>query len=81
MVQNVEKLGPKLNVEAIRDPLNVVVLEQREIEVHQSWSYECVPSQIAAECKGIGDGEALRLDLADRIPRIHLRTATLPGNY
>ena len=34
VIQNVEKLGPELCIEAIRDPFDVVVLEQREIEVH-----------------------------------------------
>ncbi len=80
MIQNVEKLSTKLSIEAIRDPLDVVVLEQGEIEVHQSGSDECVSSQVAAECNGIGDREALRLDVADGIPRIHRRTATWTGN-
>src|SRR5207253_1120965 len=80
MIQNVEKLGTELRIEAIRDPLDVVVLEQGEIEVRQSWSNECVSSQVAAKCNGIGDREALRLDVADGIPRIHRRTATWTGN-
>ncbi len=80
MIKNVEKLGAKLNIEAIRDPLDVVVLEQGEIEVHQSGSDECVPSEVAAQGNGIGNCKALRLDVADGIPRIHQRTATRPGN-
>ena len=48
MVQNVEKLGAKLDIEAIRYSLDVVVLEQGEIEVHQSGSDKCVPAQIPA---------------------------------
>ena len=80
VIQNVEKLGAKLNIEAIRDPLDVVVLEQGEIEGHQSGSNECVPAQIPAERHGIRDRKALGLDVADGIPRIHQRTATRPGN-
>ena len=80
MIQNVEKLGTELCIEAIRDPLDVVVLEQGEIELRQSWSNECVPAEVAAKCNGIWYREALRLDVADGIPRIHQRTATWPGN-
>jgi hypothetical protein len=67
VIQNIEKLGPKLRIEAIRSPLDVVVLEQGEIEVHQSGSDECVPAQVAPECNGTWDREALRLDVADGI--------------
>ena len=67
MVRDVEKLGPKLRVEAIRDLFDVVVFEHGEIEVHQSGSDECVPAQISAQCNGIGDREALRFDVADGI--------------
>src|SRR6266852_6262641 len=80
VIQNVEELGPKLRIEAIRDPFDVVVLEQGEIEVHQSGSDECVPAQVAAKCNGIRDREALRLNVADGITRIHRRTATRTGN-
>jgi len=80
VIQNVEKLRPKLDIEAVRDPFDVVVLEQGEIEVHQSGSDECVPTQVPAERNGIGDREALRLDVANGIPRIHRRTATWTGN-
>jgi hypothetical protein len=34
MIQNVEELGPELRVETIRDPLDVIVLEKREVEVN-----------------------------------------------
>ena len=33
MVQDIEKLGPKLRIEPIRDPLDVVVLKERKVEV------------------------------------------------
>src|SRR5437667_12069819 len=79
VIQNVEKLSTKLSIEAIRDPLDVVVLEQGEIEVHQSGSDECVSSQVAAAGTGIGDREALRLDAAAGVPRIHRRRATWTG--
>src|SRR5437899_3188464 len=80
VVQNVEKLGPKLRIETIRDPFDVVVLEQGKIEVHQSGSDECVPPQVPAECDGIGDREALRLDVTDGITWVHQRTAPWTGN-
>ena len=75
MIQNIEKLRPKLRIEAIRNPLDVIVLEQGKIEIHQSGSDECIPAQIAAECNGIRDCEALSLDIADGVTRIHWRTA------
>src|SRR5713101_4754231 len=80
VIHNIEKLGPKLRVEAIGDSFDVVVLEQREIEVHQSGSDECVPAQIPSECNGIREREALRLDVADGITRIHRRTTTWAGS-
>src|SRR6266446_3364296 len=80
VIQNVEKLGPELCIEAIRDPLDVVVLEQREIEVHQSRPDECVSAQVPAEGNGVRNREALRLDVADGITRVHQRTATGASN-
>jgi hypothetical protein len=71
VIQNVEKLGPKLRIEAIRDPLDVVILEERKIEVHQSGSDECVPAEVPAECDGVRHREALRLDVADGITRVY----------
>src|SRR5207245_1370436 len=76
VIHNVEELSAELRVEAIRDPLDVIVLEQGEVEVYQSGSDECVPAQVSAECNGIGDREALRLDVGDGITRIHQRTTT-----
>ena len=76
MIHNVEKLGSELRVEAIGDPLDVIILEQGEIEVHQPGPDECVSAQVPAQCNGIGDREALRLDISDRITWIHRRTAT-----
>lgn len=67
MVHNVEKLSAKLRVEAIRDLLNVVVLEHGEVEVQQSGSDERVAPQIAAQCDGVGDSKALRFDVAHGI--------------
>src|SRR5215469_8336335 len=80
VVQDVEKLGAKLRIEAIGDPFDVVVLEDGEIEVNQSGSDKCVSAQVSAECNRIWDREALRLDVADGITRIHWRTATWTGN-
>ena len=36
-IQDVENLCPPLDVEVFRDSLDGVILEQREIEVRQSW--------------------------------------------
>ena len=67
MIHNVEKLSSKLGIEAIGDPLDVVVLEQGKIEVHQSGSNKRIPPQGSAECNGTRDVEALRLDVAEGI--------------
>jgi hypothetical protein len=64
VIQNVEKLGPELCIEVIGDPLNVIVLEKGEIEVHQSGPDERISAQVPAECNGIRDCEAVRLDVA-----------------
>ncbi len=80
MIHNVEKLGSELRVEAIGDPLDVIILEQGEIEVHQPGPDECVSAQVPAQCNGIRDREALRLDISDWITRIHRRPATWTSN-
>jgi hypothetical protein len=49
VIHNIEKLGPELRVEAIGDPLDVIVLEHGEIEVHQPRSDECVSTQVPAQ--------------------------------
>ena len=71
MIHNVKKLSPELRVEVIGDPLDVIVLEHGEIEVHQPGSDECVSTQVPAQCNAIGHREALRLDISDWITRIH----------
>src|SRR5215472_15354113 len=80
MIHNVKKLSSKLGIEAIGDPLDVVVLEQGKIEVHQSGSDKSIPPQVSAKCNGTRDAEALRLDVAEGITGIHRGTATWTGN-
>ena len=70
MIQDIEELSAELHVEAIRNPLDVIVLEKREVEIHQPGSDECIAAQVPAKCDGIRYRETLRLDVADWITGI-----------
>src|ERR1700686_2210312 len=50
-IQDIEELRPKLHVETLRDPLDVVVLEQRKIEVDESWPDHRVAAGIAKKVR------------------------------
>src|SRR6266404_3160076 len=63
MVQQIEELGSELNIEGVRDSLDLVVLQQRRIEIYESRTDQRVPPQIAAQRDGIWHGEALRFDV------------------
>ena len=47
MVQDIEKLRSELNIESFRDFLDVIVLKDREVEVHQPWAYHRVSAHIS----------------------------------
>ena len=42
MVQDVEDFGSELHIERFRNPPDVIVLENREVEVHKAWSGDIV---------------------------------------
>ena len=49
MVENIENLCPELHVERFRDPLDVVVLEQGEVQVRQSRAGQDITAGVAAQ--------------------------------
>src|SRR5579872_2748592 len=49
VIQDVKDLRPKLNVEIFGDSPNIVVLENRKIEIGQSWTNQDIASGVSAE--------------------------------
>src|SRR5580692_6927572 len=49
MIQNVEELSSKLDIEIFRDPLDTIVLEQREIETPEAGAVYLVASVITQQ--------------------------------
>jgi len=49
MVHDVKHLQPELNVEILRNALNPIVLEDREIKAGNSWPNQKIAAGIAAE--------------------------------
>src|SRR5580704_12163978 len=47
MIERVENLYAKLNVKRLRNTLDGIVLEQREVKVDQAWSNQAVAPGIA----------------------------------
>ena len=47
VIQNVEELSAELDVEVFREPLDVGVLNNREIDIEQPWADNRVASQVA----------------------------------
>ena len=48
MIHDIEELSAKLSIEPIRNPLDVVILEHREIHIKQSGSDDHIAAQVAA---------------------------------
>jgi hypothetical protein len=66
-----------LRVEAVRNPLDVIVLEEGEIEVHQSGSNECIAAQVTAKCNGIRN--LLSALVSELLPSLMIRRAFPTG--
>src|SRR5258708_38873867 len=49
MIENVEYLRTELNVESLRDTLDVIVLKQREVQRGDAWANQDVAPCIAAK--------------------------------
>ena len=49
MIEKIEELGSELDVERVRDSLDVVILQQRRIEIDQSRTDQRVAPQVAAK--------------------------------
>ncbi len=80
MIDNVEKFRAELRIKRVRDSLDVIVFEQRKIEIHQSRTDDRVAAQISAKRNGIRHGKTLRFDVVRRIAGIDERTATRTGH-
>src|SRR6266478_6009474 len=59
MIDNVEKFRAELRIKRVRDSLDVIVFEQRKIEIHQSRTDDGVAAQIPAKRNGIRHGKTL----------------------
>ena len=77
MVENIENLRAELHVEPLRDPLDVVVLEQGEVQVRQARADQNITAGVAAEVvtqwKGHRCSDAWRQRIAILVPKCHIR--------
>ena len=53
MIENIENLGAELEVEPLRDPSDVVVLEQRKVQRRDTRADQDVPPRIAAKIEAL----------------------------
>jgi hypothetical protein len=53
VIENVEKLGAELDVEPLRDPLDVVVLEQGKVQRGDTGTYQDVAAGITAKIEAL----------------------------
>src|SRR5260370_4954325 len=74
-VKWIEKLRPELQVEEVRDPLDVIVFHHGKIKVQHPRAGQRVSAQVASKRNRIWHREALCLDVMVGIARIHIRTA------
>ena len=80
MIQYIEKFRSKLHVESIRNSLDVVVLNDGEIELHQSGTNKGVSPKVSSECDWIWNREALSPDVVHGIPRVDQGSTARPGH-
>src|SRR5882724_370736 len=65
VIENIEHLGPELELKTLLDG---EVFEDREIGIHQAWPVENVPAR-AAESPGRGKGKCCRVDAVRYVAR------------
>ena len=53
MVQHIEELRPKLNIEILGDAADVIVLEEREVKIGQAWANHDVAACIASDVEAL----------------------------
>ena len=80
MVQKIEELGSELDIEGVRNSLDLVVLQQGRIEIYKSRTDQRIPPQISAKRDWIWHGEAFRFDVVVRVPMVDERTAARGRN-
>src|SRR5438270_13095604 len=68
MIENVEDLSAELHVESLRDSLDVIVLEQREVQRSDSRAYQNIASRVSAKVE-TGQGREPRRAVKSRILR------------
>src|SRR6266567_7093788 len=49
VVQDIEELRPELYIEALRNSLDVVVLNYGKVKICQTWSHQCIAANVAPE--------------------------------
>src|ERR1700737_2484941 len=67
VIEDIEKLRAELNVKSVGDALDIVILENRKIKVHKPGSNQSVPAEVSTQGNRVGDCEALRFDVMNRI--------------
>ena len=69
MIQYVEQFRPELDIEFL--VVNVIVFEDRQVEISEAGSDRDIPSAIAQSCGWLRRGETLRFDVVNRVAGIH----------
>ena len=69
MIENVEDLSAELHVESLRDSLDVIVLEQREVQRSDARAYQNIASRVSAKVE-TGQGREPRRPVKSGILRV-----------
>src|SRR6267143_1766193 len=78
-IQDVEDLGPQLHIHAVRSRFDVVVLEERHIQIDEPRADHRIAADVAESRDRVRHREALRLDVVRRVARIDRVVATRPA--
>src|SRR5207244_174794 len=55
MIQNIENLHPELRIEGFGDPFELIVLEERKVEVSKPWSLQDIATGISSQIETLGE--------------------------
>jgi hypothetical protein len=72
-IENIKNLEPKLCIEGLGNPAEVVVLEQIRIEVYQAWPSQDVSPRITPEVETLRFGALSRIAIR-RVKRVGWRS-------
>src|SRR2546423_7672596 len=79
-VEEIEKLGPELNVRVFRKQPGVIVLENRGVKLRHPGSDQCIPPEVASKIRRIGKRQAPSFDVMVGIPGIGQRLTPWPNH-